>query len=166
MCEMVGADLLKQALAIYHATPEQPATAEGAAADADRLENAIEHVSGKDLHWFFQDWVDHDPGLPDLSIERVTPRPLSTQGGPPSARGGWLVAVQVRNNGEATADVPVTVRSGTLTRTERLRIGPHRSETTRMVFEGTPEQVTVNDGSVPELRTSLHTTTIKTRTEQ
>ena len=78
----------------------------------------LEQTSHKDLKWFFDDWVYRDLGLPDLSIANVTPRELKTQAG----RGGWLVAVEVRNAGSAVAEVPVTVRSGTLTATERLRV--------------------------------------------
>jgi len=55
------------------------------------------------------------------------------------------------------AEVPVTVRSGTLTTTQRLRIPARMSASTRIVFEGTPEEVLVNDGSVPEVAASVHT---------
>ncbi len=68
----------------------------------------------------------------------------------------WRVAVEVRNDGDAAAEVPVTLRSGTLTSTQRLRITGHSSASTRMVFEGTPEEVIVNDGSVPEMTAATH----------
>ena len=87
-------------------------------------------------------------GLPDLSIANVTPRALEKVG---DKGAGWLVAVEVRNDGDAAAEVPVTVRSGTLTSTERLRVPGRSSASTRIVFEGTPEEVRVNDGSVPEV---------------
>jgi hypothetical protein len=51
----------------------------------------------------------------------------------------------------------VTVRSGTLTSTQRLRIAGRSSASTRLVFEGTPDEVIVNDGSVPEVTASIHT---------
>jgi hypothetical protein len=53
--------------------------------------------------------------------------------------------------------VPVTVRSGPLSATERLRIAGHASASTRIVFEGHPDTVEVNNGSVPELRATTHT---------
>ena len=65
--------------------------------------------------------------------------------------------MEVRNDGDAVAEVPVTVRAGKLFATERLRIAAHASASTRVVFEGTPESVEVNDGSVPELRSTSHT---------
>jgi hypothetical protein len=70
---------------------------------------------------------------------------------------GWLVAVVVRNDGYAEAEVPVTVRSGTASETQRLRIPGQSSASTRIVFAGTPTEVEVNDGGVPETQTSTHT---------
>ena len=120
----------------------------------------LEQSSKRDLGWFFDDWVYQDKGLPELSIASVTPRALDQIGDKGS---GWLVAVEVRNDGGATAEVPVTVRSGTLTATQRLRIPARSSASTRIVFEGTPTEVLVNDGSVPEVTSSLHTKEIVAR---
>jgi hypothetical protein len=59
--------------------------------------------------------------------------------------------------------VPVTVRSAAgngaalATETQTLRIPGHASISRRIVFAGTPAEVQVNDGSVPETRTSVHT---------
>lgn len=72
------------------------------------------------------------------------------------APGSWLVAVEVQNNGSADAEVPVTVRSGGLTNTLPLHIAGHSRATIRVPFEAEPQEVTVNDGSVPEVRTSTH----------
>ncbi len=111
-------------------------------------------AQGGDLGWFFDDWVYRDRGLPDLSIVNVTPRALDKIG---DKGAGWLVAVEVRNDGDAAAEVPVTVRSGTLTTTQQLRVPGRSSASTRIVFEGTPTEVLVNDGTVPEVSTSVHT---------
>ena len=135
-------------------------------ADPEGFESALEKFSHKDLRWFFDDWIYSDRGLPDLTIENVTPRELATSTAKPGAKsGGWLVSVTVRNEGDAVADVPVTVRSGTLTATERLRIAAGSTASTRILFETTPEEVLVNDGSVPELRTSQHAIQIKPRSQ-
>jgi hypothetical protein len=69
----------------------------------------------------------------------------------------------VRNDGDAAAEVPVTVRSGSLTATQKLRIAGRSSASTRIVFEGTPAEVLVNDGSVPEVAASIHTKQIMAR---
>jgi hypothetical protein len=145
--EIVGDQALKQALQTYRTNPQLDADPQG-------IQSAIEKTSHQDLNWFFNDWVYRDRGLPDLSIVNVTPSQLDTSKGVPS---GWLVAVDVRNDGYAAAEVPVTVRSGVSTQTQKLRIPGRSSASTRIVFAGNPDQVEVNDGTVPEVRTSVHT---------
>jgi len=143
---MVGDEALKRALDRYAREPRWDRTADG-------FERVLEQVSEKDLRWFFDDWVYRDPGLPELSIVAVTPRELQSK---TAAGAGWLVAVEVKNDGGAAAEVPVTVRSGALTATERIRVGAHSSASTRVLFQGVPAEVQVNDGSVPELIASTH----------
>jgi hypothetical protein len=144
---IVGDDALKQALQTYRLD---------ASLDRDPvgLQHTLENSSHKDLRWFFNDWVYRDRGLPDLSIVSVTPSQLTSRAGLPA---GWLIAVEVRNDGYATADVPVTVRSDSASQTQRLRIPGRSTASTRIVFAGTPALVEVNDGGVPETQTSLHT---------
>ncbi len=144
---IVGDEALKQALQAYRSDPRLDADPEG-------FQRTLEKASHKDLHWFFNDWVYRDRGLPDLSIVSVAPSQVDSHSGLPA---GWLVAVAVRNDGDAAAEVPVTVRSGTSTETMRLRIPGQSTASTRIVFAGTPEKVEVNDGGVPEVRTSVHT---------
>ena len=143
---IAGNDALKQTLQIYRQHGEQDR-------DPKEFQRILEQCSHKDLSWFFNDWVYRDRGLPDLSIVNVTPRELPAQG---LKAASWLVAVDIRNNGDAVADVPVTVRSGTFTITQRLRIDGQSSASIRIVFENTPEEVIVNDGSVPEVGASVH----------
>jgi hypothetical protein len=144
---IVGDEALKHALQAYRSDARLDLDPEG-------LERAVEKSSGKVLRWFFNDWVYRDRGLPDLSIAAVTPSQLESRAGLPA---GWLVAIEVRNDGYAAAEVPVTVRSGNAAQTQRLRIPGRSSASTRIVFAGRPDQVQVNDGGVPETRTSIHT---------
>ena len=149
--EVLGDDLLTRALTAWrHSLALNPTLDR----DEKAFETSVEKTTGRDLAWFFADWVYADRGLPDLTIVAANPRPLPSRGG---KSGGFLVAVEVRNDGDCIADVPVTVRSGTLTAMERLRIPAHASASTRVVFEGNPETVEVNDGSVPEVRSNTHT---------
>jgi hypothetical protein len=110
-----------------------------------------------DLAWFFADWVDADKGLPDLSIGGVFPTPASA--------GNWLVAVHIANAGYASADVPVTVRSGSgsgLTSvTQRARVPARGQTTARILIQGKPTEVQVNDGTVPETQASVHITNLE-----
>jgi hypothetical protein len=144
---IVGDGALKQALQAYRKDPQLDRDPAG-------LQRTLENSSHKDLAWFFDDWVYRDRGLPDLSIVNVTPSRLISRAGQPT---GWLVAVEVRNDGYAAAEVPITVSSAATSDTQRLRIPGRSSASTRFVFAGTPEQVEVNDGGVPETQTSLHT---------
>jgi hypothetical protein len=139
-------DALKQALQIYrHSTKRE---------DPNEFQRLLEQTSKQDLHWFFDDWVNNDRGLPDLSIVNVTPRQMPTQANKDAS---WLIAVEVRNDGNAVAEVPVIVHSGTLTASGRVRVPGRSTASTRIVFEGTPTEVIVNDGTVPELTTTTHT---------
>ncbi len=103
----------------------------------------------RDLHWFFEDWVYQDKGLPELSITSVVPSKASTPN-------SYLVAVNVANSGGAGADVPVTVTSGTTQVTERILIPAHGTAVRRILIQDEPVQVQVNDGVVPEVGASEH----------
>jgi Peptidase family M1 domain len=142
---LVGDDALKKTLQAYRTDKLD--------SDPKEFQRVLERMAKRDLAWFFDDWVYRDRGLPDLTIANVTPRALEKIG---DKGNGYLVSVEVKNDGDAAADVPVTVRSGTLTSTQRLRIPGRSSASTRIVFEGTPNQVIVNDGSVPESTASIH----------
>ena len=132
---------------------EQPASHERGNVQALAFEKLLEKASGKDLGWFFNDWVLRDRGLPDLAIVDVAPRQL------PAGQGhdiGWLVAVTVRNDGAAAAEVPVVIRSGTFSTTKRILIPAFSSATDRVLVETPPTQVLVNDGGTPEVGASTH----------
>jgi hypothetical protein len=103
-----------------------------------------------DLAWFFADWVDADKGLPDLSIEGVFPSRLG---------GNWLVAVNVANSGYAAAEVPVTVRSAPTRSPSACGSRPRQGDQ-RILIQGKPTEVQVNDGTVPETQASVHITNI------
>ncbi|WP_263410352.1 M1 aminopeptidase family protein [Terriglobus tenax] len=145
---IVGDAALQQALTALRSQPSP---------DLAAFRRLLESASDKELGWFFEDWVERDRGLPDLSIVSVTPREIERAS-------GYLISVEVANDGSAVAEVPVTVRSGTLTTTERLRIPPHSHRTTRIVFNDKPQQVQVNDGTTPELQQTTHVLNVNLKT--
>jgi hypothetical protein len=117
------------------------------------LEKLIEDSTSRpDLAWFFADWVDADKGLPDLSINGVFPTEASS--------GNWLVAVHIANSGYSAAEVPVTVSAGSgsdaTSVTQRIRIDARGEQVSRILIQGKPVSVQVNDGTVPETQASLH----------
>jgi hypothetical protein len=142
--DLAGDDALARAFREY-----QP----GADTAGTEFEQVLERASGKDLKWFFEDWVYHDRGLPDLSIAGVYPNKASVPG-------SYIVAVEVTNNGTAEAQVPVTVSSGTTTVMERLRVPAKSRVSHRFLLEGQPAEVAVNDGTVPEVEASVHRQTL------
>jgi hypothetical protein len=107
---------------------------------------------GKNLSWFFADWVDADKGLPDLTIDGFFPAP--------NAAGNWLAAVSVTNSGYAAAEVPVTVQSDATSVTQRLLVPAHGKAVQRILIQGKPTRAQVNDGTVPESQASVHVRTL------
>jgi hypothetical protein len=114
----------------------------------DYFEKLVEKASGRDLKWFFDDWVYRDQGLPDLSIGGVYPSRESAQ--------QVLVAVEIRNDGYAAAEVPVTLKGISGAVTQRVLVPAHSTITHRITFSEDPVEVDVNDGTVPEVRDSVH----------
>lgn len=113
------------------------------------FQGLIQQASGKHLQWFFENWVYHDRGLPDLAIASVHTSPTSTSG-------LYLTAVDIVNNGYAETNVPVTVSSANNTLTERVLLPPQTHTVQRMIVQGIPDQVTVNNGIVPEVAADIH----------
>lgn len=147
---IVGDDALAAALTAWRM---QPPSHEPPATQAVAFEHLLEQTSHKDLTWFFRDWVLHDRGLPDLSIVDATPRLLPAGQGHDS---GWLVAVTVHNDGAAEVEVPVVIRSDTFSVTRRMRVPAFGNVTDRIVVEAAPTEVVVNDGTTPEVESSIH----------
>jgi hypothetical protein len=136
---LMGDDALAKALTQYRAEDDK---------SPKYFQQLCESASHQDLEWFFKDWVYRDMGLPSLSIAAVNSRAV-----PPSS---YLVEVEVRNSGNAVAPVPVTVRAGEATTTQRLRVPGQGSAVTRFVMPAKPDSVVVNDGTVPEAEVSRH----------
>jgi len=114
--------------------------------DPSYMTKLIEKRSQRDLQWFFDDWLYHDRGLPDFRVESVFSTPVET--------GGFLVTITIENLGDAGAEVPLTLQfvGGEIRR--RLEVQAKSKASVRIETPAAPQQVTVNDGSVPESDTS------------
>ena len=148
--EIAGEPALQQAIIAYRKSESRNPAFD---ADPKAFERTLEAATHTDLAWFFDDWVYRDRGLPDLTIAAVNLRPLPAIAG---KNAGYLVAIEVRNDGDAIAEVPVTVKSELHASAARVRVPPHGVASTRILFEDTPVTVEANDGSVPELRETTH----------
>ena len=134
--DMIGEDVLKKALAAYRA-------------DADTTPSYMQHLiqvqTKRDLGWFFDDWVYRDPGLPDFHLASVYPWEPS--------RKTYVVTVTVENLGDAAAEVPVILRMEQGQVTQRLLVRGKSKATIRIEAISTPQEIVLNDGSVPESNT-------------
>jgi hypothetical protein len=132
-------------------SPFEKLLEQAAGAPSDRS-SSLGWQSGprQNLAWFFADWIDADKGLPDLTITSVFPVPAEAD--------NWLVTVNIANNGYASAEVPVTVRSATNTVTQRVLVPARGTADQHLLILGKPTEVQVNDGTIPETQASVHVT--------
>jgi hypothetical protein len=150
--DLAGDQALSAALRAYNPTADA-SKGYGRDQGPGEFEKLVEQATvRRDLHWFFADWVDTDPGLPDISIQKVFPE---------RARAGYtLVGVTLSNAGYAAAEIPVTVSTADTSVTQRVVVPARGSVTPRILIVGTPTRVQANDGTVPEVQASEHVTTI------
>lgn len=148
--DIVGEPTLSAALRAYDPTRDV-SKGFGRDTDAGSFEALVEQAGNRhDLAWFFTDWVEKDKGLPDLAIDGVFP-------GPEQA-GNWLVAVNISNAGYAEAEIPVFVRTAETSVTQRVRVPARGKVVQRLLIQGKPTTVQINDGTVPESQASVHVT--------
>lgn len=132
--DMVGDVPLKKALASYR--PEQDK-------ESGYMQRLIENESKRDLEWFFDDWVYRDRGLPDFKVESVYSRA--------TVNGGYVLTITIENLGDAGAEVPVRVlMQDAPEAAKRLEVRGKSKASVRIEAVTAPQEVIVNDGSVPE----------------
>jgi hypothetical protein len=142
--DMVGEPALKKALAAYHHEQDK---------EPSYMQRQIEAQAKRDLEWFFDDWVYRDRGLPDFRVQSAYPRPI--------VGGGFVVAITIENLGSAGAEVPVTLRMEGGEVTKCVQVPANSTSTVRIEAPSAPQEVIVNDGSVPESNLSNNKFTIQ-----
>jgi len=138
--DMLGESALKKAFASYH--PEQDK-------EPSYMPRLIAAQTQRDLQWFFDDWVYRDRGLPDFKVESAFPRKTMTD--------TYMVTLTVDNLGAAGAEVPVTVKFAGGELTKRLEVRGKNKGVIRVEVPSAPQEIVVNDGSVPESDTTNNT---------
>jgi hypothetical protein len=73
-----------------------------------------------------------------------------------------MVTVLVENLGDAGAEVPVTVRTDSGEVSKRLEVRGNSKNAIRIEVSTPPQQVVVNDGSVPESDMSNNSFKVRT----
>src|SRR5271155_5465955 len=143
--DMVGEPALKKALASYRPDDDK---------EQSYMQRSIQAQTKKDLEWFFDDWVYHDRGLPELKIESAFTRK--------TLPGAYVLTVTVSNLGAAGAEVPLTVKYAGGEVTQQLVVRGKSNGVIRVEVPKPPEEVIVNDGSVPESEATSHVFRIET----
>jgi hypothetical protein len=131
--DMVGDQPLKKALASYHADEDK---------EPSYMPRLIQAQTQRDLEWFFDDWVYRDRGLPDFKVASAFTRKTLPNGS--------LVTITVENLGAAGAEVPLTVKFEGGEIMKRLVVRGKSNGVIRVEVPKPPEEIVVNDGSVPE----------------
>jgi hypothetical protein len=131
--DMIGDEALKKAIASYR--PEQDK-------EPSYMPRLIQAQTQRDLEWFFDDWVYRDRGLPEFKIESAFARK--------TLPGAYVLTITVSNQGAAGAEVPLTVKFAGGEVTQRLVVRGQSKAVIRIETTKSPEEVVVNDGSVPE----------------
>jgi hypothetical protein len=131
--DMVGDPALRKALAAYRAEQDK---------EPSYLQRLIQAQTQRDLEWFFDDWVYRDRGLPDLKVESAFTRKMLPE--------GYMTTITVENSGAAGAEVPLTVKFAGGEVTQRLVVRGKNKSVIRVETNKAPDEIVVNDGSVPE----------------
>ncbi len=108
----------------------------------DYFEKVLEKTTQRDLKWFFDDWVYNDRGLPDFRVDSVYISELPQH--------GYLVTVTAENLGNSGAEVPIRARMAQGDAVKRLIVRGKSKASIRMEMPMLPQEIIVNDGSVPE----------------
>jgi len=130
---LVGDSALKKAITAYR--PEQDK-------EPSYMPRLIAAQTQRDLEWFFDDWVYRDRGLPDFQVESAFSRKTMT--------GSFMLTITLDNLGTAGAEVPIIVKFSGGEIVKRLEVHAKNKGVIRVEVPAAPQQIVVNDGSVPE----------------
>jgi len=131
--DMVGDDALQHVIQSY-----QPAQDK----EPSYVQRLAEVQSKKSLEWFFADWVYRDRGLPDFRIKAGFVRTMLA--------GNISVTLTVENLGDASAEVPVIIKTERGEIPTRMLVKGKSEAVKRVEVPLAPVSAVVNDGSVPE----------------
>src|ERR1700686_1682264 len=131
--DMVGEPALKKAIAAHR--PEQDK-------EPSYMPRLISAQTQRDLEWFFDDWVYRDRGLPDFKVESAFSRKTMT--------GSFMLTITLDNLGTAGAEVPIIVKFSGGEIMRRLEVRAKNKAVIRVEVPAAPQEIVVNDGSVPE----------------
>jgi len=130
---MLGEPALKKAFASYQPDRDK---------EPSYMQRLVQAQTQRDLEWFFDDWVYRDRGLPDFKVASAFTRKTLPE--------GFMVTITVENQGGTGAEVPVTVKFSGGEISKRIVVRGKSSGVIRVEVPKAPEEIVINDGSVPE----------------
>ena len=142
--DMIGDSALKKTITAYRPELDK---------EPSYMPRLIAAQTQRDLEWFFDDWVYRDRGLPEFKVESAYSRKTMTN--------AFILTVTVDNLGAAGAEVPILVKFAGGETTKRLEVRGKNKASVRIETPGVPQEITVNDGSVPESKISNNTVKIE-----
>jgi len=131
--DMIGESSLNIVLSSYRNSEDN---------DPTYMPRLIAAQNQRDLSWFFDDWLYHDRGLPDFKVESAYAARTPTK--------SFMLTLTLDNLGTAAAEVPVIVKFAGGEITKRVELHAKSKLTFRVETPAAPQEVKVNDGSVPE----------------
>jgi hypothetical protein len=131
--DMIGDAALKKAIAAYRPQLDK---------DPAYMPRLISAETQRDLEWFFDDWVYRDRGLPDFKVESAFARKTMTD--------SFMLTITLDNLGTSGAEVPVIIKLAKGEVTRRMEVRAKSRTTVRVETPSLPQEIRVNDGSVPE----------------
>ncbi len=131
--DMIGDAALKKAIVSYRAEQDK---------DPTYMPRLIAAQTPRDLEWFFNDWVYRDRGLPDFKVDSAFAASTLAR--------SFMLTITLDNLGTAGAEVPVTIKFAGGEVTKRIELRAKSKATVRVETPAAPQEVRVNDGSVPE----------------
>ena len=134
--DMIGDAALKKAIAAYKPDEDK---------DPSYMPHLIAAQTQRDLQWFFDDWLYHDHGLPNFKVESAFARSATSN--------LFVLTVTLENSGTAGAEVPVIIRMPKGETVKRIEVRAKSKATVRVETPAAPQEIIVNDGSVPESET-------------
>lgn len=131
--DMIGESSFNMVLSSYRDSQDN---------DPTYMPRLIAAQNQRDLSWFFDDWLYHDRGLPDFKVDSAYAAKTPTK--------SFMLTLTLDNLGTAAAEVPVIVKFAGGEITKRVELHAKSKLTFRVETPGPPQEVKVNDGSVPE----------------
>jgi aminopeptidase N len=121
-------------------------------ADWGDIEGTFSRESGRDLRWFFAQWVEQ-PGAPDISLGDVRTQKVKGEGG----RQTWKLTVQIQQPGKPfRMAIPILIVMKEATDIRSAMLGPSHTNVAEFVLPDQPLRVELDPDLTTFRRLATH----------